>query len=74
MAKKEQARPRFEEKLEALEKLTEQMEEGNLALSDLLKLYEQGVTLADSLKKELALAENTLTELKDGKLKPLESE
>lgn len=72
MTKKEQTALKFEERLEALEKLTEQMEEGNLGLDELLKLYEQGMQLAESLKKELEAAENTLTELKDGKLKPKE--
>lgn len=72
MTKKEQAALKFEDKLEALEKLAEQMEKGDLGLDELLKLYEQGMNLAETLKKELEQAENTLTELKDGKLKPLE--
>ena len=72
MAKKEQAALKFEDKLEALEKLTEQMEEGNLGLDELLKLYEQGMHLAENLKKELELAENSLTELKGGNLKLLD--
>ncbi len=74
MAKKEQAPLRFEDRLEALEKLTEQMEEGKLGLDELLKLYEQGMVLAEGLKKELAMAESTLNELKDGKLKQVDEQ
>lgn len=74
MAKKEQAPLRFEDRLEALEKLTEQMEEGKLGLDELLKLYEQGMVLAEGLKKELAMAESTLHELKDGKLKQVDEQ
>ena len=70
--KKEQTALRFEEKLEALEKLTIQMEEGKLGLEELMKLYEQGILLAGSLKKDLETAKTTLMELKDGKLKPAE--
>lgn len=72
MAKREQVPLKFEDKLEALEKLTEQMEDGSLGLDESLKLYEQGMRLAESLKKELEEAENSLLELKDGKLKPLD--
>ncbi len=74
MSKKAEQGLRFEDRLEALEKLTQQMEEGNLGLEALLKLYEQGISLSEQLKKELAAAENTLSEIKDGKLKPVDSE
>ncbi len=63
---------RFEEKLESLEKLTLQMEEGKLGLGELLKVYEQGLLLANSLKKDLEDAQVQLMELKNGTLKPAE--
>ncbi len=63
---------RFEEKLESLEKLTLQMEEGKLGLEELLKVYEQGLNLAGNLKKELEEAQVQLMELKNGMLKPAE--
>lgn len=72
--KKELAPLGFEARLEALEQLTVQMEEGKLGLDELMKLYEQGIKLSEGLKKDLDAAQNTLTELKDGKLKPLEDE
>lgn len=62
----------FEEKLEALETLVTRMEEGELSLDELLATYEQGVKLADSLKKDLESAQNRLSELKQGALKPIE--
>ena len=63
---------RFEDKLEALEKLTIQMEEGNLGLEELIRLYEQGILLSDSLKAELDKAQTRLMELKGGVLKAAE--
>ena len=68
--KKEQAPQKFEEKLNLLEQLTARMEEGELGLEDMLKLYEQGVALSASLKKDLDAAQTTLMELRDGQLKP----
>jgi exodeoxyribonuclease VII small subunit len=62
----------FEEKLEALENLTCVMEEGKLGLEELLRLYEQGIQLANSLKSDLDLAQTRLMELKGGALKPAE--
>ena len=62
-AKKEKS---FEERLLALEELVKQMEAGGMPLADTLKAYEQGEKLAESLKKELAAAEEWLTVLNDG--------
>ncbi len=72
--KKEQETVGFEARLETLEQITEKMEEGKLDLAELMKLYEQGIKLFEGLKKDLELAQTTLTELKDGKLKPVEGE
>lgn len=72
--KKEQETVGFEARLETLEQITEKMEEGKLDLAELMKLYEQGIKLSEGLKKDLELAQTTLTELKDGKLKPFEGE
>jgi exodeoxyribonuclease VII small subunit len=62
----------FEEKLEALEGLTSRMEDGKLSLEELLKAYEQGIVLANSLKSDLDKAQSKLLELKGGSLKPAE--
>ena len=72
--KKEQETVGFEARLETLEQITEKMEEGKLDLAELMKLYEQGIKLSEGLKKDLELAQTTLTELKDGELKPVEGE
>ncbi len=63
---------RFEDRLEALESLVNTMEEGKLSLDELLKSYEQGVKLADGLKKELDAAQSKLSELKQGVLTPVD--
>lgn len=62
----------FENKLEQLERLTEQMESGNLSLEELLKVYEEGMQLSNSLQKDLDLAQARLQELKSGKLQQAE--
>jgi len=67
-----QTEMRFEEKLEALEKLTVNMEEGKLGLEELLEVYQKGILLANSLKKDLEEAQTRLMELKNGVLKPAE--
>lgn len=51
----------FEEKIEQLEALVSQMEEGGMTLEETLKRYESGVKLAAELKKELAAAEEKLS-------------
>lgn len=71
MAKQEKPKT-FETKLEQLEKLTEQMEGGNLSLEDLLKVYEEGMQLSNSLQKDLDVAQARLLELKSGALLPAE--
>ncbi|MDD2562371.1 MAG: exodeoxyribonuclease VII small subunit [Eubacteriales bacterium] len=62
----------FEDKLEALEALVAQMEEGKLSLDELLATYEKGVKLADSLKLDLERAQAKLSELKQGSVKPVD--
>lgn len=57
----------FETRLEALEALVSRMEAGGMTLGDTLKSYEQGMKLAEGLKKDLAAAEEKLTVLRGGK-------
>lgn len=47
----------FEESLKKLETIVAQLEEGDLALEDSLKLFEEGVTLSAACKKELDAAD-----------------
>ncbi len=49
--------PSFEEQLKTLETVVERLERGDLPLEESLTLFEQGVDLSDSCKKELDAAE-----------------
>jgi exodeoxyribonuclease VII small subunit len=65
----------FEESLKKLETIVTQLEEGDLALEDSLKLFEEGVGLSAACKKELDAAEGKvqmLVKQRDGsqKLEP----
>jgi len=65
--------PSFEESLKKLESIVEQLEKGELALEDSLKLFEQGVGLSAACKKELDEAEGKvqiLIKQRDGSMKP----
>lgn len=67
----------FEESLEALENLVGQLESGERGLEESLKLFEQGVTLAKTLAKQLEEAKHRVDVLikeggKPGK-RPLEN-
>ena len=65
----------FEESLKKLETIVTQLEEGDLALEDSLKLFEEGVGLSAACKHELDAAEGKvqmLVKQRDGshKLEP----
>lgn len=47
----------FEEQLKSLESVVERLEKGDLPLEESLGLFEQGVALSESCKKELDAAE-----------------
>ena len=62
----------FEESLKKLESIVEQLEKGDLALEDSLKLFEEGVGLSAACKKELDEAEGKVQMLikqRDGSVK-----
>ena len=64
--------PLFEESIKKLESIVEQMEKGDLSLEDSLKLFEEGVGLSATCKKELDSAEGKVQMLikqRDGSLK-----
>ena len=64
--------PTFEESLKKLEGIVEQLEMGDLALEDSLRLFEEGVGLSAACKKELDEAEGKVQVLirqRDGSLK-----
>ena len=62
----------FEESLKRLENIVAQLEQGELALEDSLKLFEEGVGLSAACKQELDAAEGkvqTLIKQRDGSAK-----
>jgi exodeoxyribonuclease VII small subunit len=69
--------PKFEDCLQRLEKIVEQLERGDIALEQSLKLFEEGMTLSNACRKELEEAEGKVEILlkQNGKLQaePFES-
>jgi exodeoxyribonuclease VII small subunit len=61
----------FEECLQRLEAIVKEMEKGDLPLEQSLKLFEEGIALSDSCRKELDAAEGKIEILlkHDGKLR-----
>lgn len=61
---------RFENGLQELEQLVEQMESGDLSLEDSLRHFEQGVMLSRKCQQALQTAEQKVSQLieKDGQL------
>lgn len=49
--------PKFEECLQRLEKIVDELETGNVSLEQALKLFEEGTQLSSSCRKELEDAE-----------------
>lgn len=53
----------FETKIQRLEEIVKKMEEGQLALEDSLKLFEEGVKLSRECQSELDAAEQKVEKL-----------
>ncbi len=64
--------PKFEECLQRLESVVQQLERGDLPLEKALKLFEEGVGLSDSCRRELEEAEGKVEILlkQNGRLQP----
>jgi exodeoxyribonuclease VII small subunit len=64
--------PKFEECLARLEKIVHELEKGELPLEKALALFEEGVQLSTSCRKELDEAEGKIEILtkQNGKLQP----
>ena len=62
--------PRFEDHLQRLEKIVDELEKGNVPLEQALKLFEEGMQLSTSCRKELEEAEGKVEILlkQNGKL------
>lgn len=65
--KKPEKQPSFEDDLARLEALAERMENGGLALDELMNAYEEGAQLAKALSDRLARAKARLYEVKAAK-------
>jgi len=64
---------KFEDSLKQLETIVNQLEKGDLALEESMKLFEEGVRLSTACKEELDAAEGkvqVLLKQRDGLLKP----
>lgn len=64
--------PQFEDHLQRLEKIVDELEKGNVPLEQALKLFEEGMQLSTSCRKELEQAEGKVEILlkQNGKLEP----
>ena len=62
--------PKFEECLQRLEKIVDELEKGNAPLEQAIKLFEEGVKLSNSCRQELEAAEGKVEILlkQNGKL------
>jgi exodeoxyribonuclease VII small subunit len=67
-----EAKESFESCLEQLEKVVKELEAGDLQLERSLELFEKGMSLSDSCRKQLEEAETRIEILikKDGKVQP----
>ena len=64
--------PKFEECLQRLENIVDELEKGNVPLEQALKLFEEGLQLSTSCRRELEEAEGKVEILlkQNGKLQP----
>ena len=64
--------PKFEECLQRLEKIVDELEKGELPLEKALGLFEEGIALSASCRKELEAAEGRVEILlkQNGRLQP----
>jgi exodeoxyribonuclease VII small subunit len=62
--------PKFEECLQRLERIVDELEKGNVPLEQAIKLFEEGVKLSNSCRHELEAAEGKVEILlkQNGKL------
>jgi exodeoxyribonuclease VII small subunit len=67
------AKQKFEESLARLEQITRELEEGNLSLEDSLKIFDEGVKLAEFCNRKLDEAQKRVDLLlkKGGDLEPV---
>ena len=59
----------YEKAVVRLEEIVDKLENGNLALEEMMKLYEEGTSLAAKCSKSLDAAQLRITELSSGENK-----
>lgn len=59
----------YEKSVARLEEIVDKLENGNLSLEEMMKLYEEGTSLASKCAKSLDAAQLKITELSSGKAK-----
>ena len=59
----------YEKSVSRLEEIADKLENGNLTLEEMMKLYEEGTVLAADCAKSLDKAQLKITELSSGKAK-----
>ena len=59
----------YEKAVARLEEIVDKLENGNLALEEMMKLYEEGTSLAAICSKSLDAAQLRITELSSGENK-----
>lgn len=59
----------YEKSVARLEEITDKLENGNLPLEEMMKLYEEGTALVAKCSKVLDAAQLKITELSAGKAK-----
>ena len=64
--------PKFEECLDRLEKIVNELEKGDVSLERALELFEEGMSLSGACRKQLEEAEGKVEVLlkRNGKLQP----
>jgi len=67
MAPRKTKTPTFEEGLERLEAIVDQMERGDMPLDEMMKLYEEGVKLSGELNQKLEAADSRMLEVRLGR-------
>lgn len=58
----------YEKSVARLEEIVDKLENGNLSLEEMMKLYEEGTALAAKCAKSLDAAQLKITELSSGKV------
>ncbi len=65
MAMDQASNETFEQKMAALEKIVNQLEQGNVSLEDSMEQFKNGIKLSEELQETLSKAEHTMAKMMD---------